>query len=147
MCSHLSVMSHEMEIRPATTQDVDRLGEMNKRLIEDEGHSNPMSVPELTQRMRSWLSGDYRAYLVWDNSAVVAYGLFREEERAYYLRQLFVERGHRRRGIATELLDWLFEHCWGEKTVRLEVLAHNEAAIVFYRTYGFSVRTLEMTKG
>ncbi len=141
------VMSHEMEIRSATAQDIDRLGEMNKRLIEDEGHSNPMSVSALTERMRTWLSADYRAYLVWNDSEAVACALYREEEQAYYLRQLFVERDYRRRGIAKALLDWLFERCWGDKTVRLEVLAHNGIAIAFYRAYGFSVRALEMTKG
>jgi hypothetical protein len=28
---------------------------MNRQLILDEGHSNPMSEPELESRMRAWL--------------------------------------------------------------------------------------------
>ena len=39
--------------------------------------------------------------------------------------------------IATEFLDWMYDHVWNEKKVRLDVLSHNEEAIVFYKAYGF----------
>jgi ribosomal protein S18 acetylase RimI-like enzyme len=135
-----------MLIKPATEQNIARLGEMNKRLIEDEQDPNPMSVPELTERMRSWLGSAYSCYLVWDGDTPVGYCLYREEEDHFFLRQLFVERGYRRRGIATMLLDWMFENCWTAKQVRLNVHAHNKEAIAFYRSYGFAVRVLRMSK-
>jgi ribosomal protein S18 acetylase RimI-like enzyme len=135
-----------MLIKPATDEDIARLGEMNKRLIEDERDPNPMSVPELTERMRAWLSSEYSCYIVWDADTPVAYCLYREEEDHFFLRQLFVERGHRRSGIATTLLDWMFKNCWKSKPVRLNVHAHNEEAIAFYRSYGFTVRVLGMSK-
>jgi ribosomal protein S18 acetylase RimI-like enzyme len=135
-----------MLIKPATQQDIVRLGEMNKRLIEDERDPNPMSVPELIERMGSWLSAEYNCHIVWDEGTRVAYCLHREEQDHFFLLQLFVERGHRRRGIATMLLDWMFENHWYGKQVRLNVHAHNEEAIAFYRSYGFAVRVVRMTK-
>ena len=38
----------------ATEADLPLLAEMNRRLIEDEGSENPMTVAELQQRMRAW---------------------------------------------------------------------------------------------
>ena len=52
-----------MNIRKAETYDVDRLAALNKKLIEDEQHPNPMSVEQLAQRMNEWLQGDYTCYM------------------------------------------------------------------------------------
>ena len=49
--------------RSARTADAAMLGQMNQQLIEDEGHRNRMSVPELERRMRAMLEGDYTATL------------------------------------------------------------------------------------
>ena len=76
----------------------------------------------------------------------IAYCLFREDREYFYLRQLFVERAHRRKGIATKLLDWMYQNVWTDKKVRLDVLAHNEEAIEFYKAYGFQVGCLRMEK-
>jgi hypothetical protein len=47
-----------MNFRSATLDDAPLLAEMNHQLIRDEGHRNPMTVFELAERMREWLSGD-----------------------------------------------------------------------------------------
>ena len=53
-----------MEHYQATTADLPLLAKLNKQLIEDEGHRNPMTVAELETRMRNWLeSGIYEAWL------------------------------------------------------------------------------------
>ena len=70
----------------------------------------------------------------------------RDDGDHYYLRQLFVDREFRRRGIATQLLDWMYQHVWTDKKVRLEVLVHNQDAITFYEQYGFNVGCLSMEK-
>ncbi len=62
------------------------------------------------------------------------------------VRQLFVARACRRRGIATALMDWMCTNVWSGKPVRLDVFAHNEDAIAFYRGYGFRVAVLRMEK-
>ena len=47
---------------------------------------------------------------------------------------------------ATKLLDWMYQNIWTDKKVRLDVLAHNEEAIAFYKAYGFRVGCLRMEK-
>ncbi len=49
-----------------------------------------MTVDQLRERMRGWLtSGAYRAVLFEENGQVAAYALFSETDTEIYLRQLF----------------------------------------------------------
>ncbi len=135
-----------MEIVRAELRDADILAELNQELIEDEQHPNPMCIAQLTERMRTWLTTDYICYMAKEKGSIVAYCLYRDDESHYYMRQLYVDRVHRRKGIATRLLDWLYENVWTDKKVRLDVLAHNEDAVAFYRRYGFSIGVFRMEK-
>jgi hypothetical protein len=45
-----------MRHRAANVGDSEILGELNHQLIEDEGHRNSMTIPELVERMR-WVYG------------------------------------------------------------------------------------------
>jgi ribosomal protein S18 acetylase RimI-like enzyme len=135
-----------MKITKADLSDVEQLAELNKRLIEDERHPNPMNVQQLAQRMAEWLQGEYTCYLATEDRSTVAYCLFRDDGKYYYMRQLFVERAYRRKGIASRLLDWMYQNVWTDKKVRLDVLSHNEEAIAFYKAYGFRVGCLRMEK-
>ena len=111
-----------MEVVRAVLRDADILAELNKELIEDEQHPNPMNIAQLTERMREWLATDYICYMAKEKGSIVAYCLYRDDEFYYYMRQLYVDRAHRRKGIATRLLDWLYENVWTDKKVRLDVL-------------------------
>ncbi len=135
-----------MKVAKAELTDVEKLAELNKRLIEDERHPNPMNVQQLAQRMIEWLQDEYSCYLASEDGSTVAYCLFRNDGEYYYMRQLFVERSHRRKGLATKLLDWMYQNVWTDKKVRLDVLSHNEEAIAFYRAYGFQIGCLRMEK-
>ena len=135
-----------MEIVKAELTDVDILAELNKHLIEDEQHPDPMDIDQLTERMREWLATDYICYIAKENGHIVGYCLYRDDGDYYYMRQLYVDRAHRRKGIATRLLDWLYEHVWTDKKVRLDVLAHNEDAFAFYQRYGFRIGVFRMEK-
>jgi hypothetical protein len=55
-----------MTFRRASLDDCALLAELNHQLIRDEGHINQMTVPELEQRMRAWLSSEYAAILLND---------------------------------------------------------------------------------
>ena len=44
--------SDVVEYRVATLEDAPLLAQLNQQLIEDEGHSKPMTAPELEERMR-----------------------------------------------------------------------------------------------
>ena len=122
------------------------LAHLNRQLIEDEGHPNPMTVAELTERMVNWLRGDYECYVARRGGRTLGYCVYRESPEYYYLRQLFVVRDYRRRGTATRLLDWMYVPVWGAKPVRLDVFTHNTDAVAFYRAYGFRVAVLRMEK-
>ena len=135
-----------MEFVRAELTDVEILAELNKHLIEDERHPNPMNIAQLTQRMKEWLTTDYICYVAKQKGCIVAYCLYRDDDGYYYMRQLYVDRAHRRKGIATQLLDWLYENVWTDKKVRLDVLAHNEDAVAFYKRYGFRIGVFRMEK-
>ena len=135
-----------MEIVKAELTDADVLAELNKHLIEDEQHPEPMDINQLAQRMREWLATEYICYVGKENGHIVAYCLYRDDGDHYYMRQLYVDRAHRRKGIATRLLDWLYENVWTDKKVRLDVLAHNEDAVAFYKRYGFRIGVYRMEK-
>ena len=135
-----------MEIVRAELADTEVLAELNQRLIADEQYPNPMNIVQLAQRMKEWLATDYICYMVKQNGCIVACCIFRDDSGHYYMRQLYVDRLHRRRGIATQLLDWLYENVWTDKKVRLDVLAHNKDAVAFYKTFGFKIGVFRMEK-
>ena len=55
-----------MTFRFATLADTELLANLNHQLIQDEGHRNRMTVPELQRRMTEWLSSEYQAVLFED---------------------------------------------------------------------------------
>ncbi|HEV2328278.1 MAG TPA: GNAT family N-acetyltransferase [Verrucomicrobiae bacterium] len=134
-----------MKFRTATLDDCSRLAELNHQLIRDEGHRNAMTVPELEQRMRSWLSGEYRAVVYEDAGEIVAYALFREQEQEVYLRQLFVVRHRRSQGIGRRAVEILRSQIWPKsKRLTVEVLTANKRAVNFWRSIGYSDYSLSL---
>lgn len=133
--------------RAATLDDVPALAAMNQALIRDEGHRNPMTLPQLQDRMAEWLRREYEAILFENNGSATGYALFRREPEYVYLRQLYVCPQPRRQGVGRAAFDWLRTHPWaGERRLRVEVLVGNAAAIAFWRAVGFRdyCLTLEM---
>jgi GNAT superfamily N-acetyltransferase len=133
----------------ATIDDVPILARLNQQLIEDERHRNPMNLTELEIRMRSMLESDYRATLFEWESQVVAYGLWRDEPEWVYLRQFFVTRDFRRRGIGARAIRVLSDEVWpADKRIRVNVLIGNRPALEFWWAVGFVdyLITLEMER-
>ncbi len=129
----------ELNFRFATEADCPQLAEWNHQLIRDEGHRNPMTVAELEQRMRGWLAGEYRAVIFQHEADTVAYALYREQKAEIYLRQLFVIRSQRRRGMGRRAVELLRSQIWpANKRLTVEVLMANEASVSFWRSVGFS---------
>jgi len=127
-----------MRFRPATLDDCPLLAELNHQLIRDEGHRNRMTVRELEERMRAWLSGEYRAVIYEEESAVIAYALFREQPEEIYLRQLFVVRQRRRQGVGRKAVEILRSDIWPQsKRLTVDVLVTNKAALAFWRSVGY----------
>jgi predicted acetyltransferase len=134
-----------MRHRIANLEDSEILGVLNHLLIKDEGHRNPMTVPELAERMRGWLKNDYRASIFENDSGILAYALYREDPELLYLRQFFVQRDKRRSGIGRRCIKILFFEVWPlDKRITVEVLCQNSAAIAFWRSVGFTDYSLSL---
>ena len=134
-----------MIVREATLEDLSLLAELNLQLIQDQRSANPMSVAELEERMRGWLAAEYRALLFEIDSEPVAYALFRPAEGGIHLRQFFVARGVRRRGIGRRAFEAFRERCVPpDAALTLEVLVHNRTGIAFWRALGFGDHALSL---
>jgi ribosomal protein S18 acetylase RimI-like enzyme len=127
-----------MEFYFATDPDLDLLAEWNHQLIRDEGHRNPMGAPELRERMRGWLAGEYCAVIFTLEGEPAAYALYRETASEIYLRQFFVRRDCRRRGLGREAWGILRGRVWPrDRRLTVEVLTANESGVAFWRSMGY----------
>jgi GNAT superfamily N-acetyltransferase len=135
----------QLNHRPATSADCARLAEFNHQLIQDERHRNAMTVPELEQRMRDWLSDGYAGVIFETEKEVVAYALYHAQPKEIYLRQLFVVRHRRRQGIGRNAFDILRTEIWpAGRRLTVEVLAHNAPTIAFWRSVGYQDYSLKL---
>ncbi len=104
-----------------------------------------MTVPVLEQRTKSWLASEYAAMLFENDGEVVAYALYREQPEEIYLRQLFVVRNRRRKGIGREAVQILRSKIWPKnKRLTVEVLVQNEASVAFWRAVGYKDYSLTL---
>ena len=132
--------------RTATLRDVPRLARLNRQLIEDEGARTRLTLDGLEARMRGWLRDEYAATIFELGGEPVAYALHRKSGGGAYLRQFFVVRHARRRGIGRRAIELLLERVLAsESTIEVGVLAQNRRALGFWRAVGFAdyVITLE----
>ena len=126
-----------MELREANESDLPLLANWNRELIEGERAENPMTALQLELRLVRWLAGDYEAVIFEQRGEPGAYALFRPDEGGVYLRQFFVARGQRRRGVGREAMRIFRERCVpAGASLSLEVLVHNECALAFWRALG-----------
>jgi GNAT superfamily N-acetyltransferase len=128
-------------LRVATAADAPQLAWWNQQLIEDEGHDNTMSPDQLVVRMRTWLATEYQAVVFEEPATPVAYALFRLTPEWVHLRQFFVARDRRRRGIGARAVALLRDKVFPpDKTVIVEAMAWNHTALSFWRAVGFADR-------
>ena len=161
-------MRMSLAVRVAGSDDVRLLAQMNKRLIEDEGSRNPMSTPELEQRMRGWLDGGWNVDLFVESRAmpggqvdvgnpVVGYAVYQlrrdeyeQDEAVIYLRQFFIDRPYRDKGLGTlALRDLVGSRLPARCTVVVDVLAGNPRGLRFWERVGFRphMTTLKLKTG
>lgn len=104
-----------------------------------------MTVLELEQRMKNWLASEYAAILFENDGEVVAYALYCEQPEEIYLRQLFVLRNQRRKGIGRQAMEILRSKIWPNiKRLTVGVLVQNEAAFAFWRSVGYKEYSLTL---
>ncbi len=140
-----------LTFRFASVQDAPELARLNRQLIDDEGHTNPMTQTELTMRMRRWIAGDeYTAVLFRGHedprSNTAGYILYHDEGKHVYIRHFFVARENRRAGIGRRMLTLLSDRIAPRKRITLEVLFANERARKFYLAMGFAEYAIVMER-
>ena len=136
-----------MEHRVATDADLDLLAVWNRHLNEDERAENLLDVDRLRERMRGFLAGEYRALIFEEAGTALGYALFRPDENGVHLRQLFVDRAQRRRGIGRRIVERLHMEVFPRGVrVTVEALVHNERALAFWRAVGFADHAVAMTR-
>ena len=141
-----------MHYRFATDADLTALTRLNRQLIEDEGHHNrAKSDAELEERMRDFLAGDYQAVLFEDAGRIVAYALYTNHSEhndtidTIYLRQFFVCRDCRRKGIGRAAIRVLKEEIWPKKKrLTVGVLWHNDVGRAFWQAVGYKAYSLDL---
>ena len=134
-----------LKYRFAAQQDIKLLAQMNRQLISDEKHRNKMTLGELEKRMLKFLSTEYTAVIVSSHQNDIGYALYRPEPDWIYLRQLYVKKEMRRRGIGRALVEWLKNNAWKEaERVRVEVLVGNSEGILFWKALGFDEYSITM---
>jgi GNAT superfamily N-acetyltransferase len=123
--------------RYASDADLPLLAEWNHLLIRDEGHRNPMNLDQLAQRMDGWLRGEYQA-VIFSAGDPVAYALYKKDGQGIYLRQFFVHRDWRRRGVGRDAVSTLRREIWpADHRLTVDVLCENSGAIAFWRSVGY----------
>lgn len=135
-----------MEIHRATIEEAPLLARLNRRLIIDEGHRNPMSDAQLLSRMKEFLAGEYTAHLFYHGNEPIGYALHRQDTHAIYIRQFFIDANHRRSGYGRAALDELIQRVWSGQRLRIEVLVENEVGISFWKAMAFHPYCLTMER-
>ncbi len=101
-----------MQFRLATDSDVKLLAEWSRQVIQDEGHRNRMTLPELEQGLRDRFQGEYEAVIFAIDTVPVGYAFYRREKDSIYLRPFFVNRSRRRSGVGRQAVQLLQSQVW-----------------------------------
>jgi ribosomal protein S18 acetylase RimI-like enzyme len=132
-----------ISVVPCTEQDLGLLAIFNKQLIEDEQHENPMNIDQLKERMKEFISTDYKAFFFTEAGNIVGYALVNMKREPYYLRQFFIMREHRRKGCGRDSFHELLRYL-KTSTIDIEVLSWNQTGRKFWESLGFKERSLYM---
>ncbi|NLO40286.1 MAG: GNAT family N-acetyltransferase [Ruminiclostridium sp.] len=130
-------------LKLCSDDDLDLLTELNRQLIEDEGHENPMSKAALKQRMKHFIRTHYKAFLFYQGIYCVGYALMDVNRKPLYLRHFFICRPFRRKGYGTIAFQKLME-LFGTRDIDVEVLFWNTHGIEFWKSLGFHERSIYM---
>lgn len=133
----------ELRIVKATDADVGLLARMNKELIEDEQHENPMNAGQLAERMRGFLGTTYSAWLFKAGDDVKGYALVDHGRQPLYLRQFFICRHCRREGWGRKSFHLLLREL-GTDVIDIDVLVWNTRGRRFWEALGFAERSIRM---
>lgn len=145
----------EIVLRQATEDDITELATMNERLVTDQGSRSPYTASEYENRLRDWLRGDEWSVDVFSDpeGVTLGYAVHTVQQDCYYpdievvyLRQFYIDRPMRRRGIGTAAYELLARERFGNREVAVDVLATNPDGQEFWAHIGFAPYFTSMKK-
>lgn len=134
-----------MKLRPAGEDDLETLALLNRQLLDDEGHSSAVTVPELVDRHRAWLgTGEWSQDILEIDGIVVGYvvhGLnpypLDPQIPERFIRQFCINRPYRRHGLGRVAFELFMEmRLEPGGRVTLDVLASNPTGQAFWEAVG-----------
>ena len=142
-----------IEVRRATLQDAELLAAMNRELIEDEGFNSHFTDEQLLERMRRFLTVDYRGIVFTDDGQDVGYALYRQSADAYFpehvevtIFQYFIRREVRGRRYGTTAFERMVAEFPENAHISLSVAFHNEPGQAFWESLGFKPHSVVMKR-
>jgi len=130
--------------REAGYHDIKILSLMNHELIQDEKSNNPMNLEQLEGRFKELLMSEYKAVLILLDNKIIGYCLYRHDNCAstvgydIYIRQYYINRNFRRRGIGRAALNGLLQSVFRNASmISLDVLESNPVGQAFWLSMGF----------
>ena len=135
-----------IKLRAAIPDDLFLLAQMNDRLVEDQGSENPFSISDLEDRFKAWLTSDeWKIDVFLESDSIVGYAVYQQRPDYYdqdqtvvYLRQFYIERQHRGRGLGTRAFAQLARERFLEGCeVSLDVVSTNPRGESFWSKLGF----------
>ena len=141
-------------IRKADPADVALLAQMNHRLVTDQGSVSTYSLQKFAQRFEEWLrTGEWQVDVVVEKEQIVGYAVYQERRDYYcedkkvtYLRQFYIDRQYRGKGVGREALMTLVRTRFPkDMEVAVDVVASNPGGREYWSKMGFSPYFTQMT--
>lgn len=146
-------MSSRLTLRKASVSDASELAALNNQLVEDQGSRNPFTLSEYEDRFRAWMTtGEWTPSFFDQDDRVVGYSVHRVGPDVYYpdadvvaLRQFFVCRDVRRRGVGRAAFELFESKIAKGRQINIDVLATNPTGQGFWKSLGFETYCTSMT--
>ena len=125
----------EYSLQPARRADARHLALMSQEFVEA-GLRPAWSASRITWHMRH---PDSIVLTARHGGSTVGFAIMRYGDDAAHLNLLAVDPGHRRRGVARNIMTWLEETALtaGTFVIGLELRASNQGAFAFYAALGY----------
>lgn len=134
-------MHADVAIHLASTPHARQIAEMSRDYIE---HGLGWRWTE--QRVRRAIADtDTNTVVVLNDAIVIAFGIMEYEEQHAHLQLLAVRPEHRRKGLASAMIDWLESsaRAAGAERIFVECRRTNDAARCLYLEHGYDEKTIE----
>ncbi len=117
-------------IRKAQKKDIKRIEELG---------NNYKSNFAQTYLLEQYIDDSNYIILVSEDIVVNAFLLISITSSSYELEFLYVDKDYRKRGIATELINYFLENYKDTRPIYLEVASCNKIAINLYKKFAFEI--------